>query len=111
MTISTHVLDAVSGGPAPGMELRLERVEGTQAAAVGRGATNADGRCPELTDGLRLEVGTYRLRFETGEYFARTDTPTFYPVVVLTFEVTDAAAHYHVPLLLSPFSYSTYRGS
>lgn len=109
MSISTHVLDAVSGGPAHGIELRLERADA--ATEVARGATDADGRCPELTEGLRLEAGTYRLHFETGAYFARTETPTFYPVVELVFEVTDAAAHYHVPLLLSPFAFSTYRGS
>ena len=111
MSISTHILDSVSGGPAQGVELWLERVDGTQTADLGRGTTNADGRCPELTEGLQLDAGTYRLHFETGAYFARTDTPTFYPVVEVTFEVSDAAAHYHVPLLLSPFGYSTYRGS
>lgn len=111
MTISTHVLDAVSGAPAQGMELWLERVDGAESAEVGRGATNTDGRCPELTEGLRIDAGTYRLHFETGAYFARTGTATFYPVVAVTFEVTDAAAHHHVPLLLSPFAFSTYRGS
>ncbi len=110
MTISTHVLDAVAGGPAQGVGLRLERVDAA-ATEIGRGATDADGRCPELTEGLRLEAGSYRLRFETGAYFARSGTPTFYPFVDLVFEVTDATAHYHVPLLLSPFAYSTYRGS
>ena len=108
MSISTHVLDAVAGTPAPGMHLRLGRADGTP---VGTGWTNADGRCPELTEGLELEVGTYRLRFETGDWFGERGIPTFYPTVELSFRVTDAAAHYHVPLLLSPFAYSTYRGS
>ncbi len=108
MSVSTHVLDAGRGTPAQGMELRLERLDGTD---VGSGTTDRDGRCPELTEGLTLEAGTYRMRFETGDWFARTRTPTFYPVVELVFEVTDAAAHYHLPLLLSPFAYSTYRGS
>jgi len=108
MTISTHVLDAVAGAPAEGMPLRLERADG---GLVGTGHTNADGRCPELTEGLELEAGIYRLRFETGDWFGGRDTDTFYPVVELSFEVTDPAAHYHVPLLLSPFAYSTYRGS
>ncbi len=108
MSISTHVLDAVAGAPAEGMPLRLERADGV---LVGRGHTNADGRCPELTEGLELEAGVYRLRFETGDWFAGRDTATFYPAVELFFEVTDPAAHYHVPLLLSPFAYSTYRGS
>lgn len=108
MSISTHVLDATRGGPAEGMDLRLEREDG---AVLGAGTTDADGRCPALTDGLVLEPGGYRLRFETGEWFASTDTRTFYPWVELVFEVTDPAGHYHVPLLLSPFAFSTYRGS
>ena len=108
MTISTHVLDAAHGTPAAGMTLRLERLDGS---VVGNGTTNADGRCPELTEGLALESGGYRMCFETGDWFARTGTLTFYPVVELIFEVTDPAAHHHVPLLLSPFAYSTYRGS
>jgi 5-hydroxyisourate hydrolase len=111
MSISTHVLDAVAGGPAAGMTIRLERVDGAQPAEIGRAATNADGRCPELTDAVELETGVYELRFETGAYFARTGTPTLYPEVRLVFEVTDASVHYHVPLLLSPFAFSTYRGS
>ena len=108
MSISTHVLDAVHGRPAQGLELRLERADGT---VVGSGSTNADGRCPELTEGLVLDAGGYRMRFETGAWFARSGTETFYPWVEVVFEVTDAAAHHHVPLLLSPFAYSTYRGS
>lgn len=108
MSISTHVLDAARGTPAAGMVLHLERQDGT---VVGSGITNADGRSPELTEGLTLAVGTYRMRFETGAWFARTQTATFYPAVELVFEVTDPAEHYHVPLLLSPFAYSTYRGS
>jgi 5-hydroxyisourate hydrolase len=117
VSISTHVLSAVDGGPAEGMELRLERLDAgspggaTTDTPIGRGVTNTDGRCPALTEGLALEPGQYRLRFETGAWFARRSTATFYPVVELTFEVIDAAAHYHVPLLLSPFAYSTYRGS
>lgn len=108
MSISTHVLDAVAGAPAAGMPLRLERSDGV---LVGAGRTNADGRCPELTEGLALEVGIYRLRFDTGVWFAERGTATFYPTVELTFVVTDPDEHHHVPLLLSPFAYSTYRGS
>jgi 5-hydroxyisourate hydrolase len=108
MSISTHVLDAVAGTPAQGVALRLERADGE---LVGTGHTNADGRCPELTEGLELDAGVYRLRFDTGAWFAARDTITFYPTVELVFEVTDATGHYHVPLLLSPFAYSTYRGS
>ena len=108
MTISTHVLDAVRGGPASDLRLRLERGDGE---LVGSGRTDADGRCPELTEGLELESGSYRLHFDTGEWFARRGTTTFYPSVEVCFEVTDPDAHHHVPLLLSPFAYSTYRGS
>jgi len=90
------------------MSLRLERADD---GLVRTGHTNADGRCPELTDGLELEPGVYRLRFDTGAWFAERSTATFYPSVEVMFEVIDAAAHYHVPLLLSPFAYSTYRGS
>jgi 5-hydroxyisourate hydrolase len=111
VTVSTHVLDAVRGGPAQGLRLLLERLDGPHGTHLGEGTTDADGRCPGLTEGTELGAGTYRLRFETGEWFARTATPTFYPVVEIVFEITDATAHHHVPLLLSPFAYSTYRGS
>ncbi len=93
------------------MRLLLERLDGPVHTQVGLGTTDADGRCPALTQGADLAAGAYRLRFETGEWFARTATPAFYPVVEIVFEITDAAAHHHVPLLLSPFAYSTYRGS
>ena len=111
MTVSTHVLDAVHGTPAEGMRIRLERLDDARAVPIGEGTTNSDGRCPDLTEGLEVTAGTYRLRFETGEWFARTGTPAFYPVVGLVFEVVDGSAHHHVPLLLSPFAFSTYRGS
>ena len=114
MSISTHVLDAVLGGPAQGMDLRLERVDGTDHRSDRRGRPGNHQRRRPLSRahrGAPARSGTYRLSFETGAYFARTDTPTFYPVVDLTFEVADPSAHYHVPLLLSPFAYSTYRGS
>lgn len=112
MSISTHVLDAARGVPAEGMELRLQRLDAHgDVTEVGSGTTDADGRCPGLTQGLVLEPAAYRLRFETGAWFERSGTPAFYPVVELVFEVTDPAAHYHVPLLLSPFAFSTYRGS
>ena len=120
MSISTHVLSAVDGVPAEGMEIRLERLDGVGTggtggtggvSVIGRGVTDGDGRCPALTEALTLEPGQYRMRFETGAWFARSSTATFYPVVEVTFAVTEASAHYHVPLLLSPFAYSTYRGS
>ncbi len=111
MTVSTHVLDAVHGTPAEGMRVRLERLDDAGTLPMGEGTTNSDGRCPDLTEPLELAAGTYRLRFETGEWFARTGTTAFYPVVELVFDVVDVSAHHHVPLLLSPFAFSTYRGS
>ena len=105
--VSTHILDAATGRPAGDVAVALLDVDGTEIAA---GRTDADGRVSDLGPEL-LERGTYRLRFATGEYFAGTNRDTFYPVVSIDFEVTDPAQHYHVPLLLSPFAYSTYRGS
>lgn len=97
MTVSTHVLDAATGAPAAGLTVSLEGV-----VAV----TDADGRARFDGD---LTPGTRRLVFDTGAWFG--DRPHFHPEVVVTFTVTDPAAHLHVPLLLSPFAYSTYRGS
>lgn len=104
--VTTHILDAALGLPADGVSVALIGPTGdTIATAV----TNDDGRVPELGDD-QLPAGDYRLEFETGPYFARTSRPSFYPRVTVNFMVTDAE-HYHVPLLLSPFAYSTYRGS
>ena len=97
MSLSTHVLDAATGAPAAGLTVVFEGVET---------ATDSDGRA--RFDCL-LEPGTRRLVFDTGAWFG--DRPHFHPEVVVTFTVTDPAAHLHVPLLLSPFAYSTYRGS
>lgn len=105
--LSTHVLDAVTGTPAVGIRVALfHGSEGEVATA----ATDADGRVSELLPGPLAE-GTYRLSFDTGTYFEMVGSPTFYPEVSISFTVTDSAAHHHVPLLLSPFAYSTYRGS
>ncbi len=107
MTISTHVLDAALGRPAVGVPVRLE---GPGGSLLDEAETDADGRVTHLFDGP-LEPGSYRLRFDTGGYFLASGQTGFYPEVVLTFSVTDPQQHYHVPLLLSPFAYSTYRGS
>lgn len=106
MSLSTHVLDATSGRPAVGVSVAL--FDATDALVVTR-ETDDDGRVAGLADDLA--PGVYRLRFDTGGYFRGLGVPTFYPEVTITFEITDASAHYHVPVLLSPYAYSTYRGS
>ena len=111
--ITTHVLDTSTGRPAAGVEVQLDR-QGAQGEwnFMGRGATDADGRLRTLlpSDAGSLE-GTYRLVFQTGAYFVRSGAPAFYPFVIVVFTASSAEHHYHVPLLLSPFGYSTYRGS
>ncbi|MCM3660610.1 hydroxyisourate hydrolase [Georgenia satyanarayanai] len=108
--ITTHVLDAVTGVPAAGVEVSLSRVEGDSITVLATGVTNQDGRNRELGP-QRLQPGVYRMRFATGEYFAARNLPTFYPAVNIDFTVEEGQDHYHVPCLLSPFAYSTYRGS
>jgi 5-hydroxyisourate hydrolase len=112
--ITTHVLDTAVGRPAVGLSVALERLAADGSAAqVGAGMTDADGRVRDLlAPGRVLEAGDYRLRFETGAYFTRERREHFYPVVHVTFRVAAGASmHYHVPLLLNPFGFSTYRGS
>lgn len=108
--VTTHILDTSIGRPAPGVSVALEARDGDGWVGIGTGFTDADGRVKELGPD-RLESGAYRLRFDTGTYFAGIDTDTFFPEVVLTFLVDAEQEHYHVPLLLSPFAFSTYRGS
>jgi 5-hydroxyisourate hydrolase len=112
-TISTHVLDTALGRPAAAVRVILEQVDDSGiVVSLGVGETDADGRLRDLVPaGQSLEPGDYRLRFDVGTYFARTRRETFYPSVMVEFSVTGPAAHYHVPLLVSPFGYSTYRGS
>jgi 5-hydroxyisourate hydrolase len=104
------VLDAAKGLPASGVEVTLEQRAGDAWHVVATGTTDADGRINELGPD-RLPEGRYRVAFDTGTYFAAQGTDTFYPEVTIVFDLAGAAAHYHVPLLLSPFAYSTYRGS
>ena len=106
MTLSTHVLNAGTGRPAAGVAVLLEQAAPWQRVEEDR--TGADGR---LRFAATLEPGGYRITFATGPYFAALGTQTFYPEVTVTFAVTSGTEHYHVPLLLSPFAYSTYRGS
>jgi 5-hydroxyisourate hydrolase len=109
-TLSTHVLDAVSGLPATGVRVALHRRNGQGWQPLGEAVTDDDGRVRDLAPG-GLGAGVYRLVFATGDYFAATGRSGFYPEVPVVFEVTDPGRHHHVPLLLSPFAYSTYRGS
>ena len=106
MSISTHVLDAATGRPAAGVPVTLLDADDT---VLDREVTDADGRVGVLGD--ESAPGIYRLRFDTGAYFRERGVATFYPEVSITFEIADATAKYHVPLLLSPYAYSTYRGS
>ena len=130
-TLSTHVLDATSGRPAAGVPVRLERRGPDGWSPAGAGQTDADGRLrlaggadsrepgqpgpagqeSAAGSGPGFEPGVYRITFDTGSYFEARGTASFYPEVTVTFEITGPGEHYHVPLLLSPFAYSTYRGS
>lgn len=109
--ITTHVLDTSLGRPAAGVPVMLEIEARGVWKELSRGATDSDGRLRHLLAPGALVKGVYRLTFETREYFAQLHKKGFYPQVSIVFEVPDAAEHYHVPLLLSPFGYSTYRGS
>lgn len=105
--VSTHVLDASDGSPAQGISARLSGEGGDEVAS---GITDGNGRIADLGPAT-LSPGRYRLTFETGAYFADRGVETFYPAVDIVFEIRADAAHYHVPLLLSPFAFTTYRGS
>jgi 5-hydroxyisourate hydrolase len=111
--ITTHVLDTARGTPARGVIVVLEALDGVDSwSELARATTGPDGRITEFDPPLRmLRPGTYRLRFATGDYFSASRTPSFYPEVVVAVRIDDPAEHYHIPLLLSPFGYSTYRGA
>ena len=108
--ITTHVLDTARGRPAAGVPVVLEHAEQDGWRELGRGATDADGRLRDIVaEGSALDAGRYRLTFDTGAYFRDRGEAAFYPAVAIVFSVA-ADEHHHVPLLLSPFGYSTYRG-
>jgi 5-hydroxyisourate hydrolase len=111
--ISTHILDLISGHPANGVGVHLEKRNASgdwQLLTSAR--TDQDGRCPQLlAEGEDLSGGVYRLRFDTGSYYAPQRVNTLYPVVEVTFQAGDGDSHLHIPLLLSPNGYTTYRGS
>jgi 5-hydroxyisourate hydrolase len=110
MTLSTHVLDTAKGCPAEGVAIRLLQ----DARLLFEGVTDTDGRCPALRN-LILAAGRYRLEFSAGDYLRKSGLalpdPPFLDVIPIDFGLADAGSHYHVPLLLSPYGYSTYRGS
>lgn len=114
--LTTHVLDTANGRPGAGIAFTLFVVAGDSRRSLKADVTNADGRCDApLLDGEALRAGTYELVFDVGAYFAGIDSdlpqPPFLDMVVLRFGIADTAAHYHVPLLVSPWGYTTYRGS
>jgi 5-hydroxyisourate hydrolase len=109
--ITTHVLDTAAGRPGKAIAVELERIEHGQWHLVGGGITDDDGRLRTLTPEGPVAPGTYRIRFQTAPYYAAHGIEGFFPVVEIQFLVRDGAQHHHVPLLLSPFGYSTYRGS
>jgi hydroxyisourate hydrolase len=105
VSLSTHVLDTASGRPAAGVPVRLDRADGDGWAPLGSGRTDDDGRLRDLVPAGQWRAGTYRLRFDTA------DRSPFFPEVSVVFVVAEPDRHHHVPLLLSPYGYSTYRGS
>ena len=117
MGLSTHVLDTMHGTPAAGMAVRLYSVQGAQRTLVKELVLNSDGRNPDglLYEQAALRTGCYRLEFAVADYFRARGVslpePPFLDQVGIDFGIADASAHYHVPLLVSPWSYATYRGS
>lgn len=109
--LSTHVLDTSTGLPAQGVRVTHYVMSGKDLKIVCNETTDGDGRIKDLTNGSELTAGSHRLVFETGPWFATRKRPIFYPSVSVDFEVTETERHHHIPLLLSPFGYSTYRGS
>ena len=109
--ITTHILDTTKGKPAESVTIILFGGENDEWTELTRGITNADGRIPDLInkDDL-LHYGIYKMRFETKDYFDSHQIKTFYPYVEIIFEI-ESGQHYHIPLLLNPFGYTTYRGS
>jgi 5-hydroxyisourate hydrolase len=111
--ITTHVLDICRGAPAKGVPVALElETDDGDWRLLGKGTTDVDGRLRDLLPaGKPLAIGTYRLTFDTETYFRAHNVEGFYPFVLVVFSILDTDEHYHVPLLLSPYGYSTYRGS
>ena len=109
--LTTHILDTTIGQPARAVEVELFQQAGDEWISLSKRITNSDGRIPDLlADDIVLAPGNYKLYFNTGHYFQSAGIKAFYPFVEIVFEIS-SQAHYHVPLLLNPFGYSTYRGS
>ncbi|KAM3624702.1 uncharacterized protein V6R79_000436 [Siganus canaliculatus] len=110
--LTTHVLNTAMGIPGSNMSLSLHRLDTTNTwILITNGATNDDGRCPGLLTKEMFTPGVYKMRFETGQYWESMGESCFYPYVEIVFTINDPGQKYHIPLLLSRFSYSTYRGS
>ncbi|SRR5689334_14566702 len=109
--ITTHVLDLAQGGPAVGVTVICEMRQASEWTPVGRGTTDEKGRVVTLTEGWKVAPGTYRLTFDLNQYHRGQGVTPFFPEAKITFNVRDSDEHYHVPLLISPFGYSTYRGA
>ncbi|KAG7571173.1 hypothetical protein FFLO_00846 [Filobasidium floriforme] len=111
--ITCHVLDSTTGKPAAAVQVELFLMGGSaEFSSLAQGQTDNDGRCSTLLEpATKLASGIYKMKFGTGEYFKASSKPTFYPYVEIIFNYEDPSSHYHIPLLLSQFSYTTYRGS
>lgn len=110
--LSVHVLNLENGLPSSSVGVRLEQQQGENWTKLNSGTTNEQGRIPALfPEGKKLEQGVYRVTFETGDWFKKHDTATFFPEVPVIFSVDASVEHYHIPLLLSPYGFSTYRGN
>lgn len=110
--ITTHILDTARGLPASGVAITLSKLEKGHWQSIGSGETNTDGRISDLCkQPSALSAGTYRMHFDTAQYFSMVGDTVFYPYAEIVFIIDNIDQHYHIPLLLSPFGYSTYRGS
>lgn len=110
--LSVHVLNLQDGLPSPDVEVLLEKQDGVQWSRLNSSVTNAQGRVPALyPNGKKLETGIYRVTFKTGKWFASQKSISFFPEIPVIFRVDGSVAHHHIPLLLSPYGYSTYRGN
>jgi 5-hydroxyisourate hydrolase len=109
--ITTHVLDTSRGCPAAGLRVELQVRSGAEWKSIGASVTDSNGRCATLIGEGKLQAGGYRLLFDAGTYFKKQQNETFYSEIPIVFEILRPEGHYHVPLLISPFGYSTYRGS